>query len=100
MSLVLRSPDDFIDAEGNRLNAESPCLTIRPPATAPTPTTSPEPGASASPEPVTPFPCEITPGVVLDTLIQQYGVLVVDINGAGIGGSLPTPAPSESPSES
>ena len=100
MSLVLRSPDDFIDADGNRLTPESPCLTTRPPATAPTPTTSPEPGASASPEPVTPFPCEITPGVVLDTLIQQYGVLVVDINGAGIGGSLPTPAPETTPSES
>ncbi len=100
MSLVLRSPDDFIDADGNRLTPESPCLTTRPPATAPTPTTSPEPGASASPEPVTPFPCEITPGVVLDTLIQQYGVLVVDINGAGIGGSLPTPAPEPTPSES
>ena len=34
MSLVLRSPDDFIDADGNRLTPESPCLTVRPPATA------------------------------------------------------------------
>jgi len=101
LSLVLRSPDDFVDAEGNRLSAESPCLTIRPPVAAPTPATSPAPGASASPEPVTPFPCEITPGVVLDTLIQQYGVLVVDINGAAIGGSLPpTPSPEPTPSES
>jgi hypothetical protein len=102
MSLILRSPDDFIDADGNRLTPESPCLTIRPPATpTPTsPTTSPEPGASASPEPVTPFPCEITPGVVLDTLIQQYGVLIVDIEGGVLGGSLPTPAPEPTPSES
>ena len=102
LSLILRSPDDFIDADGNRITPESPCLTNRPPATpTPTsPTTSPEPAASASPEPVTPFPCEITPGVVLDTLIQQYGVLVVDINGTGLGGSLPTPAPEATPSES
>ena len=99
VSLVLRSPDDFIDAEGNRLTAESPCLTIRPPV-APTPTTSPAPGASASPEPITPFPCEITPGVVLDTLIAQYGVLVVDIEGGVLGGSLPSPSPEPTPSES
>ncbi len=103
LSLVLRSADDFIDANGNRLTPESPCLTIRPPTT-PTPTTSPEPGASASPEPVTPFPCEITPGVVLGTLIQEYGVLVVDIDGGVLGGSLLTPSPepaaSEAPAES
>lgn len=105
-SLVLRSPDDFIDANGNRLTPESPCLTIRPAATPTptTPTTSPEPGASASPEPIVPFPCEVTPGVVLNTLIQQYGVLIVDIEGGVLGGSLrapsPEPTPSESPSES
>jgi pilus assembly protein CpaB len=100
LSLVLRSPDDFVDANGDRLTAESPCLTIRP-VVAPTPTTSPEPGASASPEPITPFPCEITPGVVLDTLIQQYGVLIVTVDGGVIGGSLPpTPEPEPTPSES
>jgi pilus assembly protein CpaB len=100
LTLVLRSPDDFVDANGNRLTPESPCLTIRPPV-APTPTTSPEPGASASPEPITPFPCEITPGVVLETLIQQYGVLTVTADGGVIGGSLPpTPEPEPTPSGS
>ena len=97
-SLVLRSPDDFVDANGNRLIAESPCLTTRP-APTPTPVGSPEPGASEAP--VLPFPCEVTPGIVLDSLIQQYGVLVVDIEGGAIGG-LPgaSPAPTETPEES
>ena len=94
MSLVLRSPDDFVDAEGNRLAAESPCLTTKP-IVAPTPTTSPEPGAS--PSPVPPVPCEVTPGIVLDSLIRDYGVLVVDIEGGVIGGSVPTTPPGESP---
>jgi pilus assembly protein CpaB len=99
MSLVLRSPDDFVDAEGNRLTPESPCLTTRP-APTPTPVGSPEPAASEAPIP--PFPCEITPGVVLDTLIARYGVLIVDIEGGVIGGSIPTaPAvPTETPAES
>jgi hypothetical protein len=97
MSLVLRSPDDFVDENGNRLAAESPCLTTRP-APTPAPVGSPEPGASATPVP--PVPCEVTPGIVLDSLIQQYGVLVVDIEGGAIGGSIPTPAPTESPAES
>ena len=98
MSLVLRSPDDFVDAEGNRLTPESPCLTTRP-APTPTPVGSPEPAASEAPIP--PVPCEITPGVVLDTLIARYGVLIVDIEGGAIGGSIP-PAPSatETPEES
>ena len=30
MSLVLRSADDFVDANGNRIQPESPCLTERP----------------------------------------------------------------------
>jgi pilus assembly protein CpaB len=94
MSLVLRSPDDFVDAEGNRLAAESPCLTTKP-IVAPTPATSPEPGAS--PTPVPPVPCEVTPGIVLDSLIRDYGVLVVDIEGGIIGGSVPTTPPGESP---
>jgi Flp pilus assembly protein CpaB len=97
MSLVLRSADDFVDANGNRLSAESPCLTTRP-APTPAPVGSPEPAASATPIP--PFPCEVTPGIVLDSLIQQYGVLVVDIEGGAIGGSIPTPGPTESPAES
>jgi Flp pilus assembly protein CpaB len=94
MSLVLRSPDDFVDAEGNRLAAESPCLTTKP-IVAPTPTTSPAPGASATPIP--PIPCEVTPGIVLDSLIRDYGVLVVDIEGGVLGGSVPTTPPGESP---
>ena len=49
-----------------------------------TPVGSPEPAASEAP-PV-PVPCEITPGIVLDSLIQNYGVLVVDIEGGAIGG--------------
>jgi pilus assembly protein CpaB len=101
MSLVLRSPDDFVDANGNRIQPESPCLTERP-LVAPAPATSPEPGAS--PTPTIPFPCETTPGIVLDSLIDQYGVLVVDINGSAIGAPEPTappePTPSESPAES
>ena len=97
MSLVLRSADDFVDENGNRLSAESPCLTTRP-APTPAPVGSAEPGASATPVP--PVPCEVTPGIVLDSLIQQYGVLVVDIEGGAIGGSIPTPGPTESPAES
>jgi pilus assembly protein CpaB len=97
MSLVLRSADDFVDENGNRLSAESPCLTTRP-APTPAPLGSPEPGASATPVP--PVPCEVTPGIVLDSLIQQYGVLVVDIEGGAIGGSIPTPGPTETPEES
>jgi Flp pilus assembly protein CpaB len=97
MSLVLRSADDFVDENGNRLSAESPCLTTRP-APTPAPVGSPEPAASETPIP--PFPCEVTPGIVLDSLIQQYGVLVVDIEGGAIGGSIPTPGPTESPAES
>ena len=93
MSLVLRSPDDFVDAEGNRLAAESPCLTTRP--IVPAPAASPAPGAS--PTPIPPFPCEVTPGIVLESLIAQYGVLVVDIEGGVIGGSIPTTPPGESP---
>ena len=94
MSLVLRSPDDFVDAEGNRLAAESPCLTTKP-IVAPTPASSAAPGAS--PTPVPPVPCELTPGIVLDSLIRDYGVLVVDIEGGIIGGSVPTTPPGESP---
>jgi pilus assembly protein CpaB len=105
MSLVLRSPDDFVDAEGNRLIPESPCLTIRP-AASPTPTGSPEPAASETPIP--PFPCEVTPGVVLNTLVLQYGVLAVQVDGGVIGGIAPTapqlaspsPTPAESPAVS
>ena len=93
LSLVLRSPDDFIDAERQPPDARITLPDDPAACNAPTPTTSPEPGASASPEPITPFPCEITPGVVLDTLIQQYGVLIVDIDGGVLGGSLPTPEP-------
>jgi pilus assembly protein CpaB len=98
MSLVLRSADDFVDANGNRITAESPCLTTRP-APTPTPVGSPEPAASETPVP--PFPCEVTPGIVLDSLIQQYGVLIVDIDGGVIGG-IPgaTPEPTETPEES
>jgi hypothetical protein len=94
MSLVLRSADDFVDANGNRLAAESPCLTTRP-APTPTPVGSPEPAASEAPIP--PFPCEVTPGIVLESLIAQYGVLVVDIEGGVIGGSIPTTPPGASP---
>jgi pilus assembly protein CpaB len=99
LSLVLRSPDDFVDAEGNRLTPESPCLTIRP-APTPTPLGSPEPAASETPIP--PFPCEVTPGVVLNTLVNQYGVLAVTLDGGVVGGVLPTPAPTPtaSPTES
>jgi pilus assembly protein CpaB len=101
MSLVLRSPDDFVDANGNRIVPESPCLTERPLVT-PAPTTSPEPGASEAP--VVPAPCEITPGIVLDSLIERYGVLIVDITGGAIGAPEPTPSPepaaSEAPAES
>ena len=100
MSLVLRSPDDFVDAEGNRLTAESPCLTTRP-APTPTPVGSPEPAASEAPIP--PFPCEVTPGVVLNTLVNQYGVLAVTLDGGVVGGVLPTapsPNPSPTPGES
>jgi hypothetical protein len=105
MSLVLRSPDDFVDAEGNRLIPESPCLTIRP-AASPTPVGSPEPTASETPIP--PFPCEVTPGVVLNTLVLQYGVLAVQVDGGVIGGIAPTapqlaspsPTPAESPAVS
>ena len=100
MSLVLRSPDDFVDAEGNRLTPESPCLTVRP-APTPTPLGSPEPAESEVPIP--PFPCEITPGVVLNSLVNQYGVLAVTIDGGVVGGvGIPTapPIPSETPEES
>jgi pilus assembly protein CpaB len=99
LSLVLRSPDDFVDAEGNRLTPESPCLTIRP-APTPTPLGSPDPAASEAPVP--PFPCEITPGIVLNSLIANYGVLAVDVEGGVIGGSIPTapPLPTETPEES
>ena len=98
MSLVLRSPDDFVDAEGNRLIPESPCLTIRP-APTPTPVGSPEPAASETPVP--PFPCELTPGIVLNTLVNQYGVLAVTVDGETVGGvGLPTPEPTETPEES
>jgi pilus assembly protein CpaB len=96
MSLVLRSPDDFVDAEGNRLTPESPCLTIRP-APTPTPLGSPEPSPAASEAPATPFPCEVTPGVVLNTLVNQYGVLAVTLDGGVVGGVLPTPAPTPTP---
>ena len=94
LSLVLRSPDDFVDAEGNRLTPESPCLTIRP-APTPTPLGSPEPAASETPIP--PFPCEVTPGVVLNTLVNQYGVLAVTLDGGVVGGVLPPPPPSPTP---
>jgi Flp pilus assembly protein CpaB len=100
LSLVLRSPDDFVDADGNRLTPESPCLTIRP-APTPTPLGSPDPAASEAPVP--PFPCEITPGVVLNSLVNQYGVLAVTIDGGAVGGvGIPTapPIPTETPEES
>ena len=97
MSLVLRSADDFIDANGNRLVPESPCLTERPLVT-PAPATSPDP--AASPAPVTPFPCEVTPGIVLDSLIDQYGVLIVGIDGSAIGAPEPTPEPEPEATES
>jgi pilus assembly protein CpaB len=90
VSLVLRSPEDFVDAEGNRLIPESPCVTVRPSPT-PTPLTSPEPGAS--PEPVTPFPCEITPGIVLSELIDRYGVIAIGIEDVGFSGASPSPSP-------
>jgi hypothetical protein len=90
VSLVLRSPEDFVDAEGNRLIPESPCVTVRPSPT-PTPLTSPEPGAS--PEPITPFPCEVTPGILLSELIERYGVVTVDITDVGFSGASPSPSP-------
>jgi pilus assembly protein CpaB len=96
MSLVLRSADDFVDANGNRLQPESPCLTERPLVT-PAPLTSPDP--AASPAPVTPFPCEITPGIVLDSLIERYGVLIVGIDGSAIGAPEPTPEPAPAATE-
>ena len=73
ISLVLRSPADFVDADGNPLTAESPCTTVRP---SPSPAASPSPSPAASEVPETPFPCEVTDGVVLSTLIEEYGVLV------------------------
>ena len=83
LSLVLRSPSDFFDADGNPLTAESPCTTVRLQTPTPAPVTSPEPSPAASETPVTPYPCEVTPGIVLRDLVEEYGVLVNNPVGQG-----------------
>ncbi len=70
ISLVLRAPADFIDENGEPRLPESPCTAL------PQPTVAPEPGASPAPEePPTYRGCEVTDGVILSTLIDEYGVL-------------------------
>lgn len=90
VSLVLRSPGDFVDAEGNRLVPESPCTVIRP---APTPTPAVSPSPDASPTPAPPFPCEVTPGILLSTMIERYGVLTVGLDDPAFSGPPPSPSP-------
>jgi pilus assembly protein CpaB len=72
ISLVLRSPSDFLDENGDPRLPESPCTTAPLPTESPAPA-SPEPGASPSPAPYR--GCETTDGVVLSSLLQTYGVL-------------------------
>ena len=98
MSLVLRSADDFIDANGNRLSAR---VAVPHRASArDARRRRRRPSRAPAPRPVTPFPCEITPGIVLDSLIEQYGVLIVGIDGSAIGAPGPTPEPEPTPAES
>ena len=75
VSLALRSPADFVDANGNPITPESPCTTVRPSPT-PTQVVAESPSPAGSPAPEVPVPCEVTPGVVLSTLVQEYGVLI------------------------
>jgi Flp pilus assembly protein CpaB len=97
VSLVLRSPEDFLDAEGNPRLPESPCLTAPLPTTPPAATPGPgeSPAPTESPEETTPpyRGCETTDGVVLSTLVFQYGVLVPNITGAGPAPVIPSPSP-------
>jgi pilus assembly protein CpaB len=71
VSLVLRSPLDFIDENGNPRMPESPCITAPLPAPTPAPE-SPAPSESEVPEY---RGCETTDGIVLANLIGTYGVL-------------------------
>ena len=77
ISLVLRSPEDFIDEDGNPRLPESPCVTAPIPTAAPgSPAPSPSPGQSEY------RGCETTDGVVLSGLIQSYGVLYPTLENA------------------
>jgi Flp pilus assembly protein CpaB len=92
VSLVLRAPGDFLDENGNPVLPESPCTTL------PLPTVLESP----APSPETYRGCEVTDGVVLSTLVEEYGVLVPRLTELGFVSQppLPTPAPTESPEAS
>ena len=95
VSLVLRNPGDFLDENGEPRLPESPCVTA--PLPSPVPGESPE--VSPSPSPYR--GCETTDGVVLSTLVFQYGVLVPSITaGLPVIPGIPTPSPAVSPSPS
>ena len=101
VTLVLRSPGDFLDAQGNPRLPEFPCVT------APLPTPTPVPSDQPVPSP-TPAPyqaCQTTDGIVLSSLIFRYGVLVPPVTGGPVPiiplpSPTPTPAPVESPAVS
>ena len=92
VSLVLRAPGDFLDADGNPRLPESPCTTLP----LPTNLESPDPSAPAY------RGCETTDGVVLSTLVEEYGVLVPRLTELGFVSQPPasTPEPTEAPSPS
>ncbi len=107
MSLVLRSPDDFIDAERQPPDAESPASQSgrlprrRPDARRRRPSRAPAPRRNRSRR----SRARSRRASCSTPLIQQYGVLVVDINGSAIGGldcrrRRPSRQPTESPAES
>jgi pilus assembly protein CpaB len=96
VSLVLRSPADFLDENGNPRLPESPCITA--PLPTPTPLASGEPEPSPTPEPYR--GCETTDGIVLSSLIFQWGVLVPPVTGGPVT-VIPTAPPAvEEPTES
>jgi pilus assembly protein CpaB len=94
VSLVLRSPADFLDENGNPRLPESPCITA--PLPTPTPVASGEPTPSETPAPYR--GCETTEGIVLNSLIFDYGVLVPPVTGGPVP-VIPTPAPTAEPTE-
>ena len=89
VSLVLRSPADFLDEDGNPRLPESPCVTLPLPSPLESPAPSPAPYRG----------CEVTDGVVISTLVEEYGVLVPGLIEFGFIGvpPVPTPAPAPSP---
>ena len=95
VSLILRSPADFLDENGNPRLPESPCLTA--PLPTPTPVPSGEPVPSETPAQYR--GCETTEGIVLNSLIFDYGVLVPPVTGGPVP-VIPTAEPTEEPETS